>query len=193
VLGESSRGAAALDRGDKEGYERQKADDEHDDEAGRDTCRSAAHARRLRGRRVQRLIVELGDELVANSWHGLDELRPVSAVVERFADFPNPLCQRVLYDVYVRPDGPEKLILRDEKQLFFSSARPGNVGQVDIWVVERSTNSAPWGTPINLDTLNSPFFQAMPTFRANGKEVCFMSFRPTGFGNLDVWCAVRLE
>lgn len=89
--------------------------------------------------------------------------------------------------------GPEfgAAISQNEKQLFFSSARPGNVGQVDIWVVERETKSDPWGTPINLDTLNSPFFQAMPTFRGNGKEVCFMAFRPNGFGELDVWCASR--
>ena len=89
--------------------------------------------------------------------------------------------------------GPEfgAAISQNERQLFFSSARPGNVGQVDIWVVERRTKSGSWGTPINLDTLNSPFFQATPTFSRNGKEVCFMAFRPEGFGDLDVWCANR--
>jgi hypothetical protein len=46
---------------------------------------------------------------------------------------------------------------------------------------------------INVDTLNLPFFQAMPTLRANGKEVCFMAFRPEGFGGLDIWCAERLH
>ena len=40
--------------------------------------------------------------------------------------------------------GPEfgAAISQNEKQLFFSSARPGNVGQIDIWVVERRTKSA---------------------------------------------------
>jgi hypothetical protein len=90
----------------------------------------------------------------------------------------------------VGPDfGPA--ISQNEKQLFFSSARPDNVGHVDIWVVERKAKSGPWGTPINLDTLNSPFFQAMPTFGRNGRDVCFMAFRPGGFGGLDVWCANR--
>ena len=91
--------------------------------------------------------------------------------------------------------GPEfgAAISQNEKQLFFSSSRPGNVGQIDIWVVERKDKSGPWGTPINLDTLNSPFFQAMPTFSRNGREVCFMAFRPEGFGGLDVWCANRLH
>jgi len=91
--------------------------------------------------------------------------------------------------------GPEfgAAISQNEKQLFFSSARPGNVGQVDIWVVERKRKSDPWDIPINLDTLNSPLFQAMPTFRGNGREVCFMAFRPGGFGALDVWCASRLQ
>ena len=95
----------------------------------------------------------------------------------------------------VNTAGPEfgPALNQNEKQLFFSSGRPGNVGQIDIWVVERQTKSDAWGSPINMDTLNSPFFQAMPAFRNNGQEVCFMSFRPGGFGGLDVWCANRLR
>jgi WD40-like Beta Propeller Repeat len=95
----------------------------------------------------------------------------------------------------VNTAGPEfgPALNQNEKQLFFSSGRPGNVGQIDIWVVERQTKSDAWGIPVNVDTLNSPFFQAMPAFRNNGQEVCFMSFRPGGFGGLDVWCASRLR
>ena len=95
----------------------------------------------------------------------------------------------------VNTAGPEfgAALNQNEKQLFFSSARPGNIGQMDIWVVERQTKSDAWGIPINVDTLNSPFFQAMPAFRNNGQEVCFMAFRPGGFGGLDVWCANRLR
>jgi hypothetical protein len=98
----------------------------------------------------------------------------------------------------VNTRGPDfgPAISQNERRLFFSSGRPGNVGQIDIWVVERRKNkkrAGPWGTPINVDTLNSPFFQAMPTLRANGKEVCFMAFRPEGFGGLDIWCADRLH
>ena len=96
----------------------------------------------------------------------------------------------------VNTPGPEfgPAISQNDRQLFFSSGRPGNVGQIDIWVVERKNekSAGPWGTPINVDTLNSPFFQAMPTLRANGKEICFMAFRPEGFGGLDLWCADRL-
>ena len=95
----------------------------------------------------------------------------------------------------VNSAGPEfgPALNQNEKQLFFSSGRPGNVGQIDIWVVGRQTKSDAWGIPINVDTLNSPFFQAMPAFRNNGQEVCFMSARPGGFGRLDVWCASRLR
>jgi len=95
----------------------------------------------------------------------------------------------------VNTAGPEfgPALNQNEKQLFFSSARLGNVGQMDIWVVERQTKSDAWGNPINVDTLNSPSFQAMPTFRNNGQEVCFMSRRPGGFGGLDIWCANRLR
>jgi Tol biopolymer transport system component len=95
----------------------------------------------------------------------------------------------------VNTAGPEfgPALNQNEKQLFFSSGRPGNVGQVDIWVVERQTKSDPWGLPINMDTLNSRVVQAAPTFRNNGQEVCFMSVRPFGFGGLDIWCASRLR
>jgi Tol biopolymer transport system component len=86
--------------------------------------------------------------------------------------------------------GPASL---NSNQLFFSSARPGNVGEIDIWVVERQTKLAPWGNAINLDSLNSLFFQAMPTFRGNGREVCFMSSRPGGFVGIDIWCANRVH
>jgi len=91
--------------------------------------------------------------------------------------------------------GPEfgAAISQNEKQLFFSSGRPGNIGQIDIWVVERKDKSESWGTSINVDTLNSPFFQAMPTFSRNGREVCFMALRPGGFGGLDIWCANRVQ
>ena len=98
----------------------------------------------------------------------------------------------------VNTPGPDfgPAISHDERQLFFSSSRPGNVGQVDIWAVQRRKNKkrpGPWGTPINVETLNSPFFQAMPTFSRNGQEVCFMAFRPEGFGGLDVWCTNRVH
>jgi OmpA-OmpF porin, OOP family len=95
----------------------------------------------------------------------------------------------------VNGTGPDfgPAISQNEKRLFFSSGRPGNIGQLDIWVVERENRSDPWGNPVNIETLNSPVFQAAPTFGRNGRDVCFMSIRPGGFGVLDVWCATRLE
>jgi hypothetical protein len=95
----------------------------------------------------------------------------------------------------VNGPGPDfgAAISQNEKRLFFSSGRLGNIGQADIWVVERENGSDPWGNPVNIETLNSPFFQIAPSFGRNGRDVCFMSFRPGGFGVLDVWCATRLE
>ena len=98
----------------------------------------------------------------------------------------------------VNTRGPEfgPAISQNDRQLFFSSGRLGNIGQIDIWVVERSKNKTDvsrWGTPINVETLNSLFFQAMPTFSASGQHVCFMAFRPEGFGGLDIWCAERSQ
>jgi hypothetical protein len=95
----------------------------------------------------------------------------------------------------VNSEGPDfgVAISQNERRLFFSSGRPGNVGDVDIWVVERRRKEDSWGIPINVETLNSPFFQLAPSFGRNGRDVCFMSFRPTGLGDIDVWCATRLN
>ena len=61
-----------------------------------------------------RLVVELGNELIANSGNRLDEPPAVSAVAQRFPDFPNPLGQGVLDDVHVRPDSLEQFILGED-------------------------------------------------------------------------------
>ena len=48
----------------------------------------------------------------------------MSAVAQRFPDFPNPLGQRVFHDVHVWPDGLEQFVLRDD-----SSSVPKEVQQ----------------------------------------------------------------
>jgi hypothetical protein len=85
----------------------------------------------------------------------------------------------------VNTPGPDfgPAIIHNERQLFFSSGRPGNVGQIDIWVVERRKNkkrAGAWGHSHQRRYAELAILPAMPTFHGNGKGVCFMSVRPGG-------------
>jgi len=46
-------------------------------------------------------------------------------------------------------------ISADGLTLWFGSERPGGVGNVDIWVSERTSTSGEWSAPVNLARLNS--------------------------------------
>lgn len=66
--------------------------------------------------------------------------------------------------------------------LYFSSTRTGNQ---DIF---RSVN---WGPAEAVEELNTPFDDARPNVRADGKEIVFDSTRAPTLGGPDVWIATR--
>jgi hypothetical protein len=47
-------------------------------------------------------------------------------------------------------------ISRDGLTLWVGSDRPGGVGDIDIWMLQRPTRDAGWSTPIDLLVMNSP-------------------------------------
>jgi hypothetical protein len=47
-------------------------------------------------------------------------------------------------------------ISTDGLTLWFGSDRPGGAGANDVWVTTRAARSAPWSTPVNVVSLNSP-------------------------------------
>jgi hypothetical protein len=47
-------------------------------------------------------------------------------------------------------------ISSDGLTLWFGSDRPGGLGGVDIWMVQRPARTAAWSVPVNLTALNSP-------------------------------------
>jgi Tol biopolymer transport system component len=55
----------------------------------------------------------------------------------------------------------------DGQRLFYQSIRPGGLGSIDIWYVERSGSG--WSEPKNLGApVNSPGLESLPTFTKDG-------------------------
>jgi len=97
-------------------------------------------------------------------------------------------------------------ISSDGLTLYFSddwmgSARPGGLGDGDLWVTTRPSVSDPWGTPSNLGAeINSLYQEGWPSISVDGLILFFCSGdsetagggpRPGGFGNGDIWMARR--
>jgi hypothetical protein len=55
----------------------------------------------------------------------------------------------------------------DGLTLWFSSARPGGEGALDIWMTSRPTRSASWSTPVNVTEVHSPENDTPPGIAAD--------------------------
>ncbi len=81
-------------------------------------------------------------------------------------------------------------ISADGLALFFESMRTGGYGKGDIYVSSRATKGDPWGVAVNLGPLvNSSAQDWSPEVSSDGSTLFFMSKRPGGFGNFDIWQA----
>ncbi len=72
-------------------------------------------------------------------------------------------------------DDGEAVLTPDERQIFFTSNRPGGKGGGDIWWSSRPDRSAPFGRPVNVATVNSAQNDRLPLFYGN--ELFFSSGR----------------
>jgi len=83
-------------------------------------------------------------------------------------------------------------ISADGLTLYFGSARPGGLGYEDLWVSTRQSTNDPWGSPVNLTTVNSPYRESYPSVSADGLMLYFSDYfygpdRPGGQGGHDLW------
>ena len=83
-------------------------------------------------------------------------------------------------------------ISADDLSLFFESQRPGGYGGYDLWVTTRETTEDDWATPVNLGpTINSSDSDSWPSFSTDGRVFFFISNRPGGSGNYDLYITSR--
>jgi hypothetical protein len=82
----------------------------------------------------------------------------------------------------------------DGLSLFFDSDRAGGFGGRDLWVSQRATPSAAWGTPVDLGAVvNSSFDDANAALSTDGHWLFFSSPRPGGFGGSDLYQSYRAD
>jgi len=69
-------------------------------------------------------------------------------------------------------------IAADESYLIFSSDRPGQLGEGDLYISFKGKDNE-WLEPVNMgDKINSPFHDVAPCVSSDGQYMFFSSFRP---------------
>jgi Tol biopolymer transport system component len=76
----------------------------------------------------------------------------------------------------------------DELELYFSS-NPNT--DWDIWLVQRPSSTAPWGTPAKVDELSSTSLDETPEVSADGLTIYLASDRAGGVAGEHLWVAHR--
>ena len=84
-------------------------------------------------------------------------------------------------------------ISKDGLSLYFSSNRPGGVGDADLYVSQRSSVDEPWGTPMDVLALNSEDVDQAPALSRDGHYMFFVSNRDGGTGALDIYVSYRAQ
>ncbi len=82
-------------------------------------------------------------------------------------------------------------ISKDGLSLYFASDRQAPGGPADIYVSQRQSVDAPWGTPTIVPNVNSEFGENAVSLSRNGHWMFFNSNRPGGFGDVDIWASYR--
>ena len=81
----------------------------------------------------------------------------------------------------------------DNLTLFFSSNRPGGLGNHDLYMSTRSTMSGPFGAAINLGaTINSSFSDLPGGISNDGLSLFFVSTRDSPNGQGDIFLSTRV-
>jgi Tol biopolymer transport system component len=85
-------------------------------------------------------------------------------------------------------------VRHDGLEVIWFSNQPGSLGLQDLWASTRDTVFSLWSQPENLGALvNSGFDDLQPALSSDRTTLLFASNRPGGFGNVDLYVAVRAK
>jgi hypothetical protein len=80
----------------------------------------------------------------------------------------------------------------DGLSLYFSSTRPGGLGNRDLWVSTRATTDDEWVEPVNLGpTVNTSSNERRMWISSDGLMLLLQSDRPKGSGAVDIYTTTR--
>lgn len=107
---------------------------------------------------------------------GSDQVLP--GALERFGltDWSEP--QLVGPPVNTTASEQNGTLAKDGLTLYFTSDRSDGRGGLDIWISKRLTTESPWGTPENLEAINTPSADFAPNLSTDGHLLFFSSNRP---------------
>jgi WD40 repeat protein len=112
-----------------------------------------------------------------------------------FSDWSEPVNLGPFINSSDNEAGPA--LSKDRLSLYFSSNRPGGRGLTDLYVSQRNSVKEPWGTPLNLDVVNSNAEETSPNISRDGHWLFFMSRRAGSLANaagvigFDIWVSYR--
>jgi hypothetical protein len=86
-------------------------------------------------------------------------------------------------------DADHPSISADGRVLFFTSNRPGGIGDSwDLWMATRPTADVEWATAVNLGpAVNDSLNDLWPNISPDGSTLFFLSERAGGLGGEDIW------
>jgi len=82
-------------------------------------------------------------------------------------------------------------VSKDGLSLYFGSDRAAPGKPLDIYVSQRPSVDAPWGTPVLVPNVNTAFAENVVSLSRDGHWMFFNSNRPDGLGDLDIWASYR--
>jgi hypothetical protein len=83
-------------------------------------------------------------------------------------------------------------VRHDGLEVIFASARPGGLGNFDLWQAFRKSIHEPWSAPTHLGPqLNTEFLEAFPSLSSDARSLVFQSARPGGYGGTDIYVSTR--